>query len=179
LTIPTGSLAGVPMVDRPGESLAGRPRRAPAAQRPAPRLDCRILLAEDGPDNQRLISYVLRKAGAEVVVVGNGQEAVDAVAAARSRPGERPGEAPRPFDVVLMDIQMPVMDGFEATRRLRRAGYRGPIIALTAHAMAEDCQTCLDAGCSDYAAKPIDRTTLLAAIARHVSQGKAAGAPSS
>jgi len=169
LTIPTGPLAGVRMVDHPAESLTGWQKPAPPAREPSLRLDCRILLAEDGPDNQRLISYVLKKAGAEVVIAGNGQEALETVLAAQSGQEGKAGGPPQPFDLVLMDIQMPVMDGFEATRRLRQAGYHGPIIALTAHAMAEDRQKCLDAGCSDYTTKPIDRSTLLAAVARITS----------
>jgi CheY-like chemotaxis protein len=68
---------------------------------------------------------------------------------------------------------MPVMDGYEATRQLRKVGYAGPIVALTAHAMRDDCQKCLDAGCNDYTTKPIDRALLLDVVARHVGAKQA------
>ena len=113
----------------------------------------RILFAEDGADNQRLIGFHLQKAGATVHVAANGQEACDALLAAAT--------TATPFDLILMDMQMPLLDGYEATRRLRAAGISTPIIALTAHAMADDRRRCLDAGCDDYLTKPINRDQLL------------------
>lgn len=128
----------------------------------------RILLAEDGEDNQDLISTHLRRAGAEVIIAGNGRLAVESAMDAM-----RPGPQGDPFDLILMDMQMPELDGYGATRRLRAAGIELPIIALTANAMAEDRVRCLEAGCTDYVSKPITRNHLLSVVARHLDTAKA------
>jgi PAS domain S-box-containing protein len=161
VTINPGPLDGIPMIQDVQKALLDRP---PTTTTIAPsRIDLQghILLAEDGPDNQRLIDLILRKAGADVTVVENGQLAVDAAIAAR--------EAGKPFDLILMDMQMPIMDGYTATQQLRERGYTAPIVALTAHAMTEDANNCLDAGCDDYATKPIDRQKFLATVASWVT----------
>jgi len=132
---------------------------APRSAGEATLAGCRLLLAEDAPDNQRLLCQLLRKAGALVEIAGNGRLAVDLALAARERAG--------PFDVVLMDMQMPVLDGYEATMLLRASGYTLPIVALTAHVMAADKERCLEAGCDDYATKPIDQETLIAVVRKH------------
>lgn len=117
-----------------------------------------IVLAEDTADIRRLLSTLLRSAGAEVVLAENGKEAVD-----RVREMINTGCAPW---LVFMDMQMPVMDGYEATRVLRNSGVTLPIVALTAHALPEDRNRCLDAGCSEHVAKPVTRATLIDACLR-------------
>jgi CheY-like chemotaxis protein len=126
----------------------------------------RVLLAEDGPDNQRLLNRILTKAGLEVDLVTNGREAVERALAAV-------GDG-RPYDLVLMDMQMPVVDGYKASRRLRAATYTGPIVALTAFAMTGERAKCLASGCNDYLAKPIRRELLLETVGRylHTSAGE-------
>ena len=115
-----------------------------------------ILLAEDNRTNRRLIQVILESAGATVTEVDNGQSAYEKALSAW-----REGN---PFDVVLMDIQMPILDGLSATRKLRDEGYDGKVIALTAHAMESDKGRCLSAGCDGYCTKPIDRDLLFKEI---------------
>ena len=123
------------------------------ASEPQAELSGRVLVVEDVELNQRLLAAILRRAGATVELADDGRMGLERALAA-----ERRGE---PFDLVLMDMQMPVMDGYEASRALRTAGFRRPIVALTAHAMSTDRDRCIEAGCTDYETKPIQRAHLL------------------
>ena len=161
--VQTGPLAGVQRLDSPADSEAQSIARS-SSQLANVRLNCRILLAEDGPDNRRLISYLLGKAGAEVTLAEDGQQAVDLALAAETNS--------EPFDLVLMDMIMPGMDGAQATRTLREAGVRTPIVALTANCMSGVRSQCLAAGCDDFATKPIDRSTLLTTIRKWLKPAK-------
>ena len=162
--IDPGPLEGVHrLAEFPPRLLAGKPARTLIG--PGPALHGRVLLAEDVAVNRRLISTILLRAGIRVDEAENGEVALNKTLAAR--------EAGRPFDIVFMDMQMPVMDGYEATRRLRQAGYLRPIVALTSHSMAGERQRCLDAGCDEYMTKPLDRLVLLQVLGRFLPRDEA------
>jgi CheY-like chemotaxis protein/HPt (histidine-containing phosphotransfer) domain-containing protein len=122
-------------------------------------------------DNQALISAKLRETGLDVEIAPNGQIAVEKAMAVY--------DTATPFDLVLMDVSMPVMDGFTATQKLRAKGFRTPIIALTANAMERDRNKCLNAGCNDFVTKPIAMEKLFKAISKYmtIEQVKQAPAP--
>jgi len=120
----------------------------------------KILLVEDGPDNRHLLAYYLTKAGAAVTTAENGKVGYEKAQAAM--------DAGEPFDAIVMDMQMPELDGYGATSKLRTSGCTVPIIALTAHAMADDRARCIRAGCTDYIAKPVDRGQLLDMVAKYL-----------
>jgi CheY-like chemotaxis protein len=185
LTIETGATPGTANVATPGWSVRARvdtrtrerpnhshthnhthpslphdtpDRTAPARSAPtgAPLAGARVLLAEDGPDNQRLLSYMLIRAGATVQVVSDGSLAVELL-----------GTEPAPhYDLLLLDMQMPELDGYQTAAALRARGVAIPIIALTAHAMDGDRERCLEAGCDDYASKPISSSELIRVCVR-------------
>lgn len=160
LTVATGDLDGIRMISGVQEATLGAQRSAEVSM---PRLDgIRVLVAEDGPDNQQIIGFHLRQAGAAVTLAENGKVAVQLAVEAAARD--------RAFHLILMDMQMPLMDGYAATIALRNLRYTGPIIALTANAMAHDRQKCLTAGCSGFITKPIQWTAFWAPIRRLVTE---------
>ncbi|MES2966145.1 MAG: MHYT domain-containing protein [Bdellovibrionota bacterium] len=113
-----------------------------------------VLIVDDSSDNRALVKKILMLSGVSVDVASNGREGMEKALA---------GD----FDLVLMDLQMPEMDGYEATRNLRTRGYKKPIIALTAHAMTEERKRCLESGFNDHLTKPIDRESLVRTLAEY------------
>lgn len=152
LAIDTGPLEGVHFL-RDASELSQRRRSIPMVL--APRLSGRILLVEDNEVNRRLVSLLVGRTGAELVNANNGAEALDLALR-------------EPFDLILMDIQMPVMNGRDATAALREAGLNTPVIALTANVMAEDIADYRLAGCNDHLAKPIDKQRFYEVLARYL-----------
>jgi two-component system, sensor histidine kinase and response regulator len=148
-----GEAPGVPQTE-----TRGRPKiYTQYSVREAMKHSVRILLGEDNLVNQKLATMMLHKAGYQVTVASNGREVVETYAA-----------APTDFDLIFMDIQMPEMDGNEATQRLRAKGCKLPIVALTAHAMKGDREFCIDAGMDDYLTKPIKREKVFEMIDKYV-----------
>jgi len=160
LSLDPGGLAGVSMLK--GLSMAdlkSRPAAPIELVRAGQRLaGLKILLAEDGPDNQILMRRFLETSGAFVALAGNGTEALRLA-------------ADNVYDIVLMDMQMPIIDGYAATKQLRAGGYTVPIVALTANAMRGERETCLAAGCVDYLSKPVKGMTLIDTIERLIKGG--------
>jgi signal transduction histidine kinase/CheY-like chemotaxis protein len=136
---------------------AAAPQPAPVVV-PAPSLQGKVLVVDDAPDNQRLLRAIMTKAGLQVDLADNGRLGVEAVQRAQSKP----------YSLVIMDLQMPVLDGISAIRELREQGYTVPIVALTAHAVAEDRERCMAAGATQYETKPITRKHLLEVVAAHI-----------
>lgn len=159
LDIDAGSDTAVEMVQAErADALITKVRALPGSPATSGRLpvdSARVLIVEDGEVNRRFLTHVLTKAGAHVETAENGKIGVD-----MAINGD--------FDVVFMDMQMPVMDGYTAARTLREIGYPKPIIALTAHAMVGDREKCEAAGCSGYLSKPIDSQDLLKAVAENI-----------
>ena len=151
--VATGNLASIPF--HPFEVLEASPPTEPnsadGSDTSHQLSGTEILIVEDGPINRKLFEVILNEAGCKVTLAENGKVGYEL-----GRQGS--------FDVVLIDMQMPVMDGYTSARKLRDAGVTTPIIGVTAHAMVGDRQKCLAAGCSDYLAKPIDANKLLNAI---------------
>ncbi len=136
-----------------------KPRRRKRSSKPS--MKGRILIVDDCMDNQRLFTFFLRKCGIQVMTANNGRIGMEKIQQALLEE--------KPYDLVLMDIQMPEMDGYEATRRLRADGYKGVIVALTAHAMEGDREKCLAVGCDDYETKPIGSFRLMELVQKNLS----------
>ncbi|QDU06874.1 ammonium transporter [Gimesia aquarii] len=165
VTVNTGSLEAVPLLQLDENSITKSSSEINSHQlleTSVSNSTPKALIVEDGVDNQRLISFLLKKEDIDVDLAENGKIGYEQ-AIVKFENGA-------PYDFILMDMQMPVMDGYTATRKLRDAGYLSPIIALTAHAMKHDMEKCLDAGCDAYATKPIQKKKLMNIIAQLMAQ---------
>ncbi|TWU46839.1 chemotaxis protein CheB [Rubripirellula reticaptiva] len=157
VTIGTGSLDHIDMIDQSSEIDA----KHPVSIHDEIRLSCHVLVVDDRRDIRFLSKRFLTAAGATVAEAEDGELAVEAVKKAQ--------EAGKAYDLILLDMQMPKLDGYETAKALRRLGYTGPIIALTADAMQGDMNRCIESGCNDYLSKPIDKRLLLHKVKTYVA----------
>ncbi len=158
VTLPTAAVKELTLIEADNSVLYAS---SPFADLRNLQHNCRVLVVDDRSDIRLLIRHFLEEAGAEVATAGNGRKAIEAIDEAHKQG--------QPFDVIVMDMQMPVMDGYTATAELRGRGFKRPIIALTASAMKGEREACLAVGCDAYLSKPITQSDLVAAVARYSS----------
>ena len=156
ITIDPGDLAAM--------QVEPKVAKAKKDEGPKPLDGYKILIVDDAKDNRMLLKHILKKTGAEIEFAMDGKQALEAV--------DMGLEIEQPFDLILMDMQMPVMDGYFATVKLREQGINTPVIAVTAHALEGDRQHCLDSGCNEYLTKPINKKLLIETCARLIQESK-------
>ncbi|HBL42755.1 MAG TPA: hypothetical protein DDZ90_05115 [Planctomycetaceae bacterium] len=156
MTIATGDISKVQMI----QPQATAESNEPPPEEEAITLDCHVLVVDDRREIRFLSKRFLTLAGASVTEAVDGEQALTIVTETMQQ-GEQ-------FDLILLDMQMPKLDGYETARQLRNQGFTGPIIALTADAMQGDMSRCIECGCNDYLSKPIDKNLLLQTIQRYV-----------
>jgi CheY-like chemotaxis protein len=166
LTIDAGSLENVRMLQ--SHQVSSTAEDEPSLTEHEVPLHGRVLLAEDVPDTSVVLGQILQRMNLEVEVANEGRLACEMA--------EKSQAEGKPFDLILMDIQMPKMNGYEASRWLRQHGWKRPIVALTAHALVGDRDKCVEAGCDDYIAKPITAKGLYEVLACYLGQAAVVGA---
>ena len=144
------------MIDSRTLEFVAQPR-VEVVTNPKPLAGMKVLVVDDSPDNQVLFRLMLTKAGAKIEIASDGVEGVEKALS-------------ESFDVILLDVQMPRMDGHEATQELRAKGYTGPVIALTAHAMIEERERAIRSGYTDFLSKPVSRDVLVEMVGRFKSR---------
>lgn len=167
VSLPTGPLDDAEWMSPDSHTLSEGDPTLPPHQLPT--ITGKVLAVDDRREIRFLVEEFLETAGAEVVSASNGVQAIETWVEQRDQNNG--------FDTVVMDIQMPEMDGLEATRQLRAEGYEGPIIALTANALRKDRAACLEAGCNDFIAKPIDRAELVQKVGHWINNSPAKAQP--
>lgn len=156
IRLPAGPIEGIPLIE---SGILERKTDSADSVTKVHRLNCRVLVVDDRREVRHISQHFLEKAGATVVSAEDGQQGIDMALIAR--------DAGDPFDVILMDMQMPHVDGLKAIAELRAAGLDSPIIALTADAMKGDRERCLQGGCDDYLSKPIDHAQMVEMVWRY------------
>lgn len=157
VSIDTGDITGFKHIENKAQ-IKAKNKSAASEDIKIRNVKGRVLLVEDNPDNQQLFSVLLAKTGADVTIAANGKIAVETA-------------LNEPFDLIFMDMQMPVMGGIEATRILREKGYRGPIVSLTANAMKQDRDESIKAGSNDYITKPVNKLNFYYTVYKYLDKG--------